>query len=117
MTTKLIFAFLLISVLSQCVKRSKSEDPFIVANAYCGCIYKKLANAKDSSLNVNECNYILFTSRLFSIHFEDDKNLHYSTETLDSSNQFFLEVGNIIDTLCLNNIDPRKLKKIPHVSM
>jgi len=117
MIIKLIFAFVLVIFLLGCDKRLKSEIALVTAKGYCDCINEKLSDAMDSSVDVNECNYVLFSSRLFSIHFEDDKNERYSLATLDSSNKFFLEVGNTIDTLCLNKIKPKKLKKIPHAPM
>ena len=105
---------LILFILTGCSKNRASEDPFIVAHKYCDCITAKLANANDSSVDINACNPIYGSSRLISILIENDKD-KYSQSTLDSASRFFHQVHDIIDSLCYNKVDMRKVKRVRHV--
>ena len=107
-------AVLILFILTGCIKNPGLEDPFIVAHKYCDCLAAKLVNASDSSVEVNECNYIYDSSRLISILIENDKD-KYSQSTLDSASRFFHQVHDIIDSLCYNKVDMRKVKRVRHV--
>lgn len=100
-------------LLISCNRENKSENPYDVSRAYCNCVKDRLINAEDSSVNINECNPVFYSSRFMSIHLEENKE-EYSQATLDSAMNFHYLVGNIIDTMCMDKIDSRKLKKIPH---
>ena len=101
-------------LLNSCQNESNSEDPLIVSRAYCDCLNEKLANAKDSSVNINECNYVLFTSRFMNIHLSENRDA-YGKSTLDSASKFFLQVRDITDTMCYDKINFKKVKKIRQV--
>jgi hypothetical protein len=98
--------------LTSCVKNSNTHDnSILISKKYCSCVNGKLLNAKDSSVNVNECNYILFESRFIQIHFDNDKT-KYSEATIDSAAEFFIQASDIINTMCWNTIDRKKLLKL-----
>ncbi|MEO8771390.1 MAG: hypothetical protein ABI402_14945 [Ferruginibacter sp.] len=102
---------ILLIICYSCKQTSNIEDPLVVSHAYCSCLENELTKAKDSSIDVNKCNFIFFTSRFIAIHLDSIKN-SYNKSTLDSASIFFRTVGDIIDTMCINKIDPKKLKRI-----
>jgi hypothetical protein len=106
-------AALLIAGLFSCRPMIAPEEPLRVAKLYCNCLEDKLKGAKDSSVNINECNAVFAESRFMKIHLSDNRD-SFSEAVLDSASIFFNDVGNIIDTMCLNKIDRRKVKKMPH---
>jgi hypothetical protein len=98
--------------ITSCVKNSTTHDnSILISEKYCSCVNGKLLNANDSSVNVNECNYILFESRFIQIHFDNDKT-KYSEATIDSAAKCFIQTSNITDTMCWNKIDRKKLLKL-----
>jgi hypothetical protein len=103
----------LINIVCACRQSAKPEDPALVTRLYCDCLAGKFKGAKDSSVNINECNAEFAKSRFMQIHLADDRN-SFSQATLDSAEHFFIEVGDIIDTMCLNKIDRRKMRRYPH---
>lgn len=92
-------------------KTGSNENVFIVAKSYCDCIEAQLTNAKDSSVDTNDCQRITFSnSRLLMIYADFDNRDKYSQATVDSAEQFAMLVSNIEDSLCNNKIDRRKIK-------
>ena len=113
----ILINLLLTTLVISCHTESKSENPYEVSRAYCNCVMDRLLNAKDSSVNINECSPVFFySSRFMMIHQEQDYE-KYSKATLDSAMNFYYLVGNIIDTMCLDKIDTKKLIKVPHAKM
>jgi hypothetical protein len=104
---------LLIFSLFSCRQIAVSEGPVQVAKLYCDCLEDKINGAKDSSVNINECNIEFIKSRFMNIHLGENRG-SFSKATLDSASNFFMEVGNITDTMCLNKIDKRKIRRYPH---
>jgi hypothetical protein len=89
------------------------ENVFKVSKDYCNCLEKQLSGAKDSTVNLNDCERLIFSkSRLLSIYSDYDNWDSYEKKTLDSAKKFAIEVRNITDTLCYNKIDFKKVKKI-----
>ncbi len=110
--TYIYFTLLIINLFS-CCQVAVSEDPVQVAEFYCDCLTGKFKGAKDSFVNINECNAEFRRSRFMKIQMEDNKD-SFSQATLDSAEWFFMEVGDIIDTMCLNKVDKRKMRRYPH---
>ncbi len=107
--------FLLLLSHSCRVANHESEDPYEVSKKYCNCIENQLVNARDSSINLNDCEQSIFSrSRLLSIYADFSNSEKYKKETLDSAHKFAIEVRNITDTLCYNKIDFKKVKKSRH---
>jgi hypothetical protein len=113
MKTINVLLTVLIITLFSCRQSVKPEDPVQTAKSYCGCLEDKFKGAKDSSVNINECNAEFAKSRFMKIHLGDNKD-SFSQTTLDSAAHFFMEVGDIIDTMCLNKIDRIKIRRYPH---
>ena len=107
---------LIVLFFSNCRANPKPEDPIDISRIYCDCLNEKLINAKDSSVDINECNFLFSKSRFMRIHLQNDKS-EYNKSTLDSASHFFHQVSEILDTMCFNKIDPKKIKRMPHVSM
>ena len=118
MTSKIIYSiFILIVVFVRCTTQ-KAENRFEVAKNYCTCIEEEIKKSKDSVINIYDCEKKVFPkSRLMQIYMSFDTHIKYKSSTLDSSRKFSIEVGNIMDTLCINKIDPQRIKKIPHIPM
>jgi hypothetical protein len=98
-----------------CIK-NKIEKPFEIAKSYCNCVEEEMTAYKDSLINIYDCEKKSFSnSRLLSIYMStyDDYN-RYEQATRDSAEHFFIKVRNITDTLCINKLDPKRIKKIPH---
>ena len=114
-----ILLLLLSAVQSNCKNNlNQKKDAFNVAKSYCDCINGQLTNAKDSSVNLNDCETLIFSkSRLLMIYTDFDNRDKYSQATLDSASKFAIQVRDIEDTLCYNKIDFKKVKKIPHIKM
>jgi hypothetical protein len=108
--------FVLSILIVSCQVNKKPEDPRDLCRSFCNCVSDLLFEAEDSSVNISECNPVFYSSRFMTIHLDQDKE-NYSQETLDSANTFFLNVGDLIDSICLSKINSRKLKKIPHAKM
>ncbi len=104
----------LIVLLQSCFKNTGTiEDPHEIANAYCSCIKIQFLNAKDSSLNIKECeNKIYAKSRLLTIYLDFENRGNNSNQTRDSAIEFAVKVRNIEDTLCFNKIDIKKIKPV-----
>lgn len=105
-----------------CVQTNqKIEDPLEVAKNYCSCVEEELKKSNDSLINIYDCEKKVFPkSRLMQIDMSFDANpvdSKYSDLTLDSARKFSLQVGNITDTMCINKIDPNRIKKLPHIKM
>ena len=114
--------FSCILFLFGCVQtNSKIEDPFVVAKNYCTCVEDELKESKDSLVNIYDCEKKVFPkSRLMQINMSFNANpieSKYSDLTLDSARRFSLQVGNIIDTMCIDKLDPKRIKKLPHIPM
>ncbi|MDB5279058.1 MAG: hypothetical protein JWR61_4013 [Ferruginibacter sp.] len=114
-----ILSFLLVILNESCTSiTNKNEDPLKVAKFYCNCVNHQLAGAKDSSVNLNDCETLLIhQSRLLTIYTDFDNLNNYSYLTIDSARKFATQVFNIEDTLCYEKLDFRKVKKIPHIKM
>jgi len=118
MKYNLLFSFVILTSQSCKTKLVEKEDAFNVAKAYCNCVEEQLVNAKDSSVNLNDCEDQTFAnSRLVTIYSDFNNRERYSSKTLDSASKFALQVRNITDTLCYNKIDFKKIKKILHIKM
>jgi hypothetical protein len=84
----------------------------MVAKSYCDCMAQQLANAKDSSVDVNNCQRVTFSqSRLLMIYADCDRQDKYSIATLDSAESFATLVCNMEDSLCNDKMDRRKIKR------
>lgn len=103
----------LTTLMDSCTsKNGSAEDAFIVAQSYCDCIAAQLVNAKDSSVDTNDCQRNTFAhSRLLMIYADFDNRDKYDEATVDSAVQFARLVSNIEYSLCNNKIDRRKLKR------
>ena len=122
MPLKTVYFFSCLFFLFGCLQpKQKIEDPFVVAKNYCTCVEEELKKSKDSSVNIYDCEKEIFPkSRLMQIDMSFDANpvdSKYSDLTLDSARNFSREVGNITDTMCINKLDPKKIKKRPHIAM
>lgn len=108
-----ILLIVLVISMASCTKKATTfEDAFLVAKSYCDCIAAQLVNAKDSSVDTNDCQRITFShSRLLMIYADSDNRDKYSQSTLDSARRFAMLVSNIEDSLCRNTIDRRKIKR------
>ena len=113
------YLFLCILCIYSCVQtKGKMESPSEVATNYCNCVEEQMKNAKDSSIDINDCEKEVFSkSRLMQIYMSFDNYDKYTHLTLDSARNFSREVGNITDTMCINKLDPKKIKKRPHIAM
>jgi hypothetical protein len=109
----LLIGVVAFSIILAACRQPKRENPLEIANHFCDCITTKLQGAKDSSVNIDECNFILFKSRFVQIWFDED-HAKYSQKTLDSAGSFFHEVAYILDTMGYNKIDYRKIKVDAH---
>lgn len=117
MHSKIYYFFLLTVIFVGCTTQ-KVENPFEVAKNYCTCVEEEIKKSKDSVINIYDCEKRVFPeSRLMKIYMSFDNYNKYNGSTLDSARKFSVEVGNIMDTLCINKIDPRRIKKIPHIPM
>ena len=107
----LLLSFIL---FQSCINNTvTSEDPHQIAKAYCDCIKNQFTNAKDSSLDIKECeNKIYHTSRLLTIYLDFENLGNYSDQTRDSAIEFAVKVRDIEDTLCVNKIDFKKIKPV-----
>jgi hypothetical protein len=103
-----ITAFIL---FTSCNKEIKTEDPVIVARAFCDCLNEKSSGGKDTIINVNECNAVFSESRLLKIHFSEDKH-SYTKNTLDSASEFSTTVRDISDTMCCKKMKFRKRRGV-----
>src|SRR5690349_11732059 len=100
------------------IDQRRPENPFDVAKLYCDCIEGQLINAKDSSVNLNDCEKTeLIKSRLMNIYMDYENREKYSHATIDSARKFAIQVRDIEDSLCYDKIDFKKVKKIPHIKM
>ena len=89
--------------------KNDNENAYSLAKEYCDCLTS--LSRKDSIIDAQHCASGVFSkSRFFNIKFSDKKD-SYSASTLDSAEHFFLEVRNIIDTMCLNKIPEEMFKK------
>ena len=114
---KVVLVVLILIFVISC-RRNKTEESFEVAKSYCDCVEEEMNAHKDSLINIYDCEKKIFPkSRLMSIYMAFDEYNNYSQSTIDSAKKFSLEVGNIIDTLCLDKLDPKRIKKIPHIPM
>ena len=117
MNKVILFIGLSVSCLAGC-KTETHEDPSQVAKDYCICLVEQISSAKDSIIDIYDCEKIVFpSSRFMRIYTSFSNYGNYEAATIDSAKKFSLDVRNIIDTMCLLKIDSRKIKKIPHRSM
>jgi hypothetical protein len=114
--TASFFSFILF--VAGCIRtREKIENPYEVARNYCSCIESKMNNFKDSLIDIYDCEKKIFAkSRMMQISYSGDVTGN-SKLTLDSAFNFVIQVRNITDTMCINKLDPKKIKKKPHVRM
>jgi hypothetical protein len=113
---KYCITLLLVTLNISCQVGTKREDAFQVAKSYCDCLNKQLANARDSSVDLNNCEREIFSkSRLLTIYADFENRDKYNKATLDSASRFALLVRYIEDSLCYNEnkIDFKKIKKHP----
>lgn len=115
---KIIISYSIIATcLIACKNNQHEEDPYEIARAYCHCLDKQMNGAKDSSVDLYSCEEKAFSkSRLLGVEKAED-NSSYSKATRDSAFDFLLTVGRITDTMCLNKITRKKIKKTPHIRM
>ena len=97
------------------------EDPFNVAKGYCNCVEEEMKKYKDSLIDIYGCEKKVFPeSRLMKINMSFNAEPYqnkYSEMTLDSARKFSSKVLTIIDTMCINKFDPKRIKKLPHIPM
>jgi hypothetical protein len=92
MTATAVFLPLLLSGLLSCKRINKPENPIQVARLYCDCLADKFRAAKDSLVNINECNGEFAKSRLMNIHLGDEPNA-FSQAILDSADNFLTKLA------------------------
>jgi hypothetical protein len=119
MLVKTVYFFSFILCMFSCKETKQNiEDPFEIAKSYCSCIDEELKQSSDSSINIYDCEKKVFPkSRIMSIYMAFNDYNMYGDLTLDSARKFAIEVGNIIDSMCINKIDPKRIKKVPHIRM
>ncbi len=120
MAKRFIYFVSIIVFVFSCNKR-EVESPFEVAKSYCNCVEKEIDKYKDSLINVYDCEKKVFPdSRLMQISMSVDADplaSKYSEATMDSARKFSSDVLKIIDTMCFNKFDSKRLKKVPHIPM
>lgn len=117
MFIKIIWAASIFTFFIGC-NRVKQEDPYKVAENYCNCVEKQMKQLKDSLIDIYDCEKNVFPdSRLMKIYMTFDEYNKYSQSTIDSAKKFSTIVFNLIDTMCLNKFDPKRIKTIPHIPM
>lgn len=122
MQKKIIEIGLILIFVTGC-ENNMMEDPFTVAKSYCNCVEENMKVYKDSLINLNDCENLIYSaSRLMQIQMFSDAdpiaaNKKYSFATLDSASKFSSEVIRIIDTMCFIEFDQNHIKKLPHIPM
>ena len=96
----------------------KVENPIDVAKNYCTCIEEEMKRNNDSLINIYDCEKSEFSkSRFMKIYLSFDEYDKYNASTIDSARKFSHDLARIIDTMCLNKIDPKRIKKLLHIPM
>jgi hypothetical protein len=120
MLQRFICFFSIIVFVFSCNKR-EAESPFTVAKSYCNCVEQEMGKYKDSLINIYDCEKKVFPdSRLMQISLSVDADpitSKYPESTIDSARKFSATVLKIIDTMCFNKFDSKRIKKIPHIPM
>lgn len=114
------YLLILFSVITfeSCEIQATEENPLDAAQGFCDCVCNQMENAKDSSINLNDCqNKVFKQSRLLMIYIDFDNEGNYSQKTRDSASDFATKVRNMEDSICYNKLDFRKVKKIKHIKM
>ena len=120
MSKRFIYFASIIVLVFSCNKR-EIESPLEVAKSYCNCVEQEMHKYKDSLINVYDCEKKIFPdSRLMKIIMSVDADpiaSKYSKSTIDSARKFSSDVLKIIDSMCFNKFDSKRIKKTPHIPM
>lgn len=86
-----------------CSKKNDYENPEFISDNYCSCLEEQLKFAKDSSIDIRDCERKVFSkSRLMNIYMKTDQYIQLDQKTIDTAKNFALKVRDLIDIKCYN---------------